>query len=401
LNAELTSTPLPSAAREENAMPVILAVMPSIPVGGMERANIEIFRLLKEHGARVVVLTNKEHGERIESVCASHGIETMPIAVHCDPRFPRGPIAFSKYVLEWLRFVRAVLRACRSLRPQWLYITNLTFFLYAWPTLLLWKCRVIFNLPIPPDVPSGRAKSIVVRWLWRRLVAPACTLMICNSHFTLNRLLATGAKPRSVRVIYNPIPSRLPHRLPLVLPTGKDRLRVTYVGRLAEPKGLAQLFEVAVQIVRERGDVDFYFAGDYRWKNPFAMQLVRRVEVGALEDRIVFLGEVEDVPGLLSQSDLHVLFSNEEAFGLVVLEAKGQGVPSIVSPGGALPELVTHLEDGYVCRDFTTGSLREGLQYFLGDPLARQRAGQQAFQSLQNFDKQAIGRQWATTMSLR
>lgn len=401
MNPGLTGTPLASAAREDGAIPVILAVMPSIPVGGMERANIEVFRLLKEHGARVVVLTNKGHGECIESVCASHGIETMPIDVHCDPRFPRGPIAFSKYVFQWLRFVRAVLRACRSLRPQWLYITNLTYFLYAWPTLALWKCRVIFNLPIPPDVPPGRAKAILVRWLWRRLVTPVCTLMVCNSRFTLNRLLATGARPRAARVIYNPVPSRSPHRRPLVLPGGKGRLRVTYVGRLAEAKGLIQVFEVAAQLVRERSDVDFYFAGDYRWKNPFAMNLVRRVEGGSLGERMVFLGEVEDVPGLLSQSDLHVLFSEEEAFGLVVLEAKGQGVPSIVSPGGALPELVTHLEDGYVCRDFSAGSLREGMQYFLADPAARRRAGERALQSLHNFDKQAIGRQWAVTMSLR
>jgi glycosyltransferase involved in cell wall biosynthesis len=400
VNGEFAKAPIPRVTDIATCEPVVLAVMPSIPIGGMERANIEVFRLLKKHGARVVVLTRQGYGDRVHKACANHGIETRPVSVHCDPRFPRGPIELVKYVMAWYRFAREVSRARRELHPQWLYITNLTYFFYSWPILAFAEQGVVFNLPIPPDAPRGRAKAMLVRWLWRRLVTPLCTHITCNSRFTLNRLLATGSRPKSVSVVHNSLPSRSKPTTKLLLPGQEGQLKISYVGRLAASKGVGALFEAAVRIARERADVDFYFAGDYRWQNPFATELVKRTAEYSLEDRIFFLGELEDVPGLLSQSDLHVLFSDEEAFGLVVLEAKNQGVPSVVSPGGALPELVTHLEDGYVCRESTATSLREGLEFFLADPAARRRAGVAAFQSMDRFKKEKIGSQWATLMDL-
>ncbi len=390
------------AASIDAADAVILAVMPSIPVGGMERANIEIFRLLKERGARMVVVTQDGYGNRVEELCRIHGLETIPVSVHCNPRVPRSPFGILQYLIDWIRFVRKIARSYHGVHPHWLYITNLTYFLHSWPILVFSRCRVVFTLPIPPDAPPNRLKAMLVRLMWRRLVTPFCAEIVCNSHFTLNRLLATGAKPKSVQVVYNTLPHRNPARsTTTLLDRAEGRLIVTYIGRLTPAKGISELFEVAVQIVRERSDVDFFFAGDYRWENPFAMELFDRVKDSVLRDRICFLGEIDDVLDLLSKSDLHVLFSVEEAFGLVVLEAKSQGVPSIVSSGGALPELVSHTEDGYVCSNFSVEALREGLDYFLSNASARQRAGKAALRSMQKFEREAIGKQWSTLLSLR
>lgn len=379
---------------------VVLAVMPSIPVGGMERANIEIFRLLKERGARVVVATHDGHGKRVENACRMHGIETISVSVHCDTRVPRNPIRFLGYLGQWINFVREIRRAHRAVRPDWLYMTNLTYFLYSWPILLCSRARTVFTLPVPPDAPRGKARAAFNRLVWRRLVAPVCATIICNSCFTRDRLLATGARPRFVEVIYNSLPHREPTGGRSPVEDDHGRLRVTYVGRLTPAKGITQLFEAALALVRERADVEFCFAGDYEWRNPFAKELVQKVESLGLDDRVKFLGETEDVLELLAASDVHVLFSTEEAFGLVVLEAKSQGVPSVVSPGGALPELVEHGVDGYVCGDFTTAALREGIEYFLTDKTARLRAGRSASESMQKFARERIGKRWSRVLGL-
>ena len=380
---------------------VVLAVMPSIPLGGMERACIEIFRMLRDHGVRVVVLTQREHGDRVRQACLAHGLETIPVSVSCSLRFPRRPLELFRYFANWYLFIRQIARSCRHIRPNWIFITNVTYFLYSWPILATANCKVIFRLPIPPDSPKGRVRAVVVRWLWRRLITPLCTQIVCNSEFTLGRLLATGARPRSVNIVHNVVPSRKNVSSRFALAREDTRLRVTYIGRLTVNKGIRELFDAAVQIAKERQDVDFYFAGDYQWQNPFARKLIEKTNADGLQDRIIFLGEIDDVLGLLSSSDLHVLFSAEEAFGLTVLEAKSQGVPSIVSPGGALPELITHLEDGYVCRSLTVTALRQGLDYFLNNADRRHQAGMAALKSMQRFETEFIGRQWAAALNLQ
>jgi hypothetical protein len=108
------------AALPDAAGAVILAIMPSIPVGGMERSSIEIFRLLKEHGAHIVVVTQDGYGNRVEKLCRRHGLDTIPISVHCSPRTPRNPVDFLKYLVDWIRFVRKISRAYHDVPPHWL-----------------------------------------------------------------------------------------------------------------------------------------------------------------------------------------------------------------------------------------------------------------------------------------
>src|SRR5207247_3666306 len=131
-------------------------------------------------------------------------------------------------------------------------------------------------------------------------------------------------------------------------------LNVAFVRQIREVKGVRELVETACRIAVERHDVDFYLAGDYSWQNAFATGLMNDIRAKGLDHRIRFLGEINDVPQLLEQCDLHVCPSVwEEPFGLVVLEAKTQGIPSVVFPSGGLKETVQHQVDGYICADKT------------------------------------------------
>lgn len=70
--------------------------------------------------------------------------------------------------------------------------------------------------------------------------------------------------------------------------------------------------------------------------------------LGVAED-VRFLGRIEAVAPLLASSDLFLLPSDRESFGLSALEALASGVPVVGSHAGGLPEVV---------RDGETGALR-------------------------------------------
>ncbi|HLT23588.1 MAG TPA: N-acetyl-alpha-D-glucosaminyl L-malate synthase BshA [Ignavibacteria bacterium] len=70
-------------------------------------------------------------------------------------------------------------------------------------------------------------------------------------------------------------------------------------------------------------------------------------DLGIFED-IKFMGKQDSLPEILSISDLFIMPSQSESFGLSALEAMSCSVPVISSSIGGLPELNLHGETGYI-----------------------------------------------------
>jgi L-malate glycosyltransferase len=68
-----------------------------------------------------------------------------------------------------------------------------------------------------------------------------------------------------------------------------------------------------------------------------------------LKDKVLFLGKQDNVEELYSISDLMLLLSEKESFGLVALEAMACGVPCIGTDVGGIPEVISNGETGYIC----------------------------------------------------
>ena len=74
-------------------------------------------------------------------------------------------------------------------------------------------------------------------------------------------------------------------------------------------------------------------------------RIVRQLE---LVDKVKFLGKQEGLTEILNASDVFLIPSQSESFGLAALEAMACGIPVVSSSVGGLPELIGHNESGYI-----------------------------------------------------
>lgn len=89
------------------------------------------------------------------------------------------------------------------------------------------------------------------------------------------------------------------------------------------------------------------------------LQLVR--ELG-LEDQVLFLGQRDNLSDIYNMSDLKLLLSEKEAFGLVLLEAMACGVPCIGANIGGMPEIIEPGKNGYLAE---LGNVEQVAEYAL------------------------------------
>jgi glycosyltransferase involved in cell wall biosynthesis len=105
----------------------------------------------------------------------------------------------------------------------------------------------------------------------------------------------------------------------------------------------------------------------------------------------------------MAAASVHCLPSRpeqKEGFTVATLEAKRAGLPSVVTQSGALPEMVRHTVDGWVCPETTAAAVAEGLKYFLADRDRLRRAGEEARASELAFSRIEFARQWAEIFSV-
>nr|WP_246125680.1 N-acetyl-alpha-D-glucosaminyl L-malate synthase BshA [Alkalicoccus halolimnae] len=92
---------------------------------------------------------------------------------------------------------------------------------------------------------------------------------------------------------------------------------------------------------------------------PVIRELVKDL---GLDKQVYITGSQKRVADLLSISDIKLLMSSKESFGLVLLEAMACGVPVIGTNIGGIPEVIEHGQSGFIC---SLGDTDEAAAYAL------------------------------------
>jgi glycosyltransferase involved in cell wall biosynthesis len=393
-NAARTNWPPPARASKRR----VLALCDGMAIlGGMERRTMEILDYIATGGADVHCLMSREPtfrfriAHRIE--CSGHTWSAMRVTAGLFS----GERSFAwavRVLADIVSSSASVLVASVVRRPQVVFLWSFASALKNWPALLLLRC-LRFEIVLR----SGNAPALGrrQRWIWKRLVDAVVDVHVANSDFIASEVAATGIRTQKIRVIRNVRPES-----PGPGPVAPNEPRVIYVGQAIPEKGVLEFLD-ALLLLRGRG-VRFtaVLVGRFHgWEHGAykGHKEAIKAKVAAFPPGIVeVLGEREDVTTLMRSASVHCCPSQErqrEGLANVVLQAKAAGIPSVVTPSGALPEMVRHRVDGWICRGFGPEELAEGLAYFLVDRETARAAGREAgLWSDPAYLHETVQRQW-------
>ncbi len=159
-------------------------------------------------------------------------------------------------------------------------------------------------------------------------------------------------------------------------------------GRVRHQKGTDLFVDAMVALLPKYPDWTAVITG---WIAPehkgFADALKAKVAQAGLSDRVVFLGEVDDVKVWYRRFSLFVAPSRNEGFGLTPLEAMASETAVVTSDAGAYAEMVVPGETGAVVPAGDGGALTKAIEPYLADPeLARHHAANALVHVRRTFD---------------
>jgi glycosyltransferase involved in cell wall biosynthesis len=148
-----------------------------------------------------------------------------------------------------------------------------------------------------------------------------------------------GIEPDKVVTVYNAVEPTEKGNIPFQ--KGVNEKIVTFLGRITMQKGPEYFIEAANTVLQKMVNVRFVMAGSGDKMD----EMVKRVAELKISDRFHFTGflQGDDVYAMLYQSDVFVMPSVSEPFGIVPLEAMQTDTPVIISKQSGVSEILKYV----------------------------------------------------------
>ena len=165
----------------------------------------------------------------------------------------------------------------------------------------------------------------------------------------------------------------------------KEERIVTHISNFRKVKRILDIIKIFYKI-QEKIPAKLMMVGDGPEKVK-AEQLCK--ELG-IEEKVIFFGNSSEIDQILSYSDLFLLPSETESFGLAALEAMAWSVPVISSNSGGLPEVNFDGISGYLSNVGDVDSMAENALKILTDDATLAKFRESALEIAQQFDIKKI-----------
>lgn len=118
---------------------------------------------------------------------------------------------------------------------------------------------------------------------------------------------------------------------------------ITHISNFRKVKNIPHVIQI-FNLIQQKIDAKLMMVGD----GPEKIKAEKLCEELGISDKVIFFGNSHEINQILTHSDLFLLPSETESFGLAALEAMACGVPVISSNSGGLPEVNVNEITGYL-----------------------------------------------------
>jgi glycogen synthase len=315
-----------------NVLLVVSSYLPNL--GGLQSVTSNLAGGLMGRGFAVTLLTHRYP----RTLPAAEEIDGVPVRrlFFLSPRLRYLKAGrLDLFLAGIFYFPTNLLRLVRMIRRERPDVVNLHFLGGPAPFLLLARILLRFKyiISLHGDDVEGLARgSWFDRWVFRTSLRRADAVTACSRYLLSQaQAIEAGIAPKG-RVIYNgvdlecrPVP-------------GSTCSSILAVGRLMPKKGFDVLLHALASMGRELGAAHLVLIGDGPERDSLRML---GSDLG-LNERVEFLGALDHGKAMraIIGSQIVVIPSRQEPFGLVALEAMAAGKPVVATRVGGLPEVL-------------------------------------------------------------
>lgn len=166
----------------------------------------------------------------------------------------------------------------------------------------------------------------------------------------------------------------------------EDCMVVSYVSRLDRGKNHICLLNSWMKVIDMFPNSILCLVGDGVLKN----ELLDYVKLLGLEQKVSFLGTIDNVASLLCITDIAVFPSQFEGFPISLIEKLAMGLPVITSDIDVFKEVIIENENGFICKVNNSDDYADKMLLLLGNEELRNYIGKNAIETSKKYDIKRI-----------
>jgi glycosyltransferase involved in cell wall biosynthesis len=358
----------------------VLHVIPSVSpaMGGPTQVVLNLVKALQECGVEAEIATTNDNGETLLDVPLNQRIEYEGVPVWFLPRFspPLKEFIFSTAITQWL----------------WQHIRDYDIldnhYLFSYASTCAGAIARFANVPYtvrtmgqlaPWALAQSRVKKQVYAALIERHNLNRAAAIHCTSNGEVEDVRNFGIQTPTVTLplgvnqpIYWP---EAKHKLREIYRISKDTAIVLFLSRLHYKKRPDLLIQSLSYLANQNYPFHLILAGS--GEADYLTYLENLVSSLGIAAQTTFPGFVtgQDKDLLLQGSDLFVLPSFSENFGIAVAEAMAASLPAIITPGIQISPEIAAANAGLVVEG-EVEALANAIAHLLTSPQQRQQMGE-------------------------
>jgi glycosyltransferase involved in cell wall biosynthesis len=311
----------------------ILMVIYSLQHGGAERVVANLSSEWVALGWQVCVVTLTSSATDFYRL--NDGVERVALDL---AGLAGGPVSAAA---ANLRRILALRRVFRASHPDVVLGIQSTASVLSILAGLGLPCKMVATEHIhPPMLPIGRFWDFVRRWSY-----PLADTVVALTEES-RKWVEVNCHCKNVKVVPNWVSLPIPMTEPMLHPddfVAPGRRMLLAAGRLAEQKGFDYLIDAFARVAAQAPLWDLVIIGEGADREALERQ---RADAG-LDSRVFLPGQVGNVSEWYARTDLYVLSSRFEGFGMTLVEAMASGCAAISFDCDAGPrDIIAHGHNG-------------------------------------------------------